>query len=259
MITAVAPDPSLMTASAAAGPRPLAEWLERHATAPAGEWERFDGYGVMGVPFSSGHILALRRFPASSIGPGYTSVWHRSASGRWTFYTDNEPGLDCTRYFSAAVNETIRTEIALDWRDTHRLSVRVAAADLLWDLQFEQTWQTRMLNALGAVLPESLWRNPASLSAMGIVVHRLLRTGRVRLWGRSPNGQRFRANPRRIWLVRHSGASLQGADLGTPGPLGAPARLGDFHIPQRGVLVFGQAHFTRCRAHAALMGGARPG
>lgn len=245
MITAVGPEPGLMTSSAEAGPRRLAEWLERHATAPAGGWERFDGYGVMGVPFSSGHVLALRRFPASSIGPGYTSVWHRSASGRWTFYTDNEPGLDCTRYFSAAVNETIRTEIVLEWRGPDRLSVRVAAASLLWDLQFEQSWQSRMINALGAVLPEPMWRHPTSLSAMGIVVRHLLRTGRVRLWGRSPNGQRFRATPRRIWLVRQSRASLQGADLGTPEPLGAAARLGDFHIPQRGILVFGQAHFKQ--------------
>ena len=243
MTGAVVPEPHLRTSSASAEPRALADWLERHATVPNGEWERFDGYGIMGVPFSSGHILALRRFPASSIGPGYTSVWHRASSGRWTFYTDNEPGLDCTRYFSASVNETIRTEIALAWPAADRLTVRVEAASLEWELQFRQTWTSRILNTLGAVLPEPLWRNPTSLSAMGIMVRHLLRTGRVRLWGRSPNGQRFRAHPRRIWLVEESRASLRGAELGTPAPLAAPARLGDFHIPQRGVLAFGQAHF----------------
>ena len=43
---------------------------------PSGGEERFAGYGVMGLPFASGHVLAMRRFPASSIGPGYSSVWH---------------------------------------------------------------------------------------------------------------------------------------------------------------------------------------
>jgi hypothetical protein len=40
--------------------------------------ERFAGYGVMGLPFRSGHYLALRHFPASSIGPGFRAVWHRA-------------------------------------------------------------------------------------------------------------------------------------------------------------------------------------
>lgn len=42
---------------------------------PPGDEERFAGYGVMGLPFASGHVLAMRRFPSSSIGPAYTSVW----------------------------------------------------------------------------------------------------------------------------------------------------------------------------------------
>lgn len=42
-----------------------------------GPEERFAGYGVMGLPSRSGHYLALRHFPASSIGPGYRAVWHR--------------------------------------------------------------------------------------------------------------------------------------------------------------------------------------
>jgi hypothetical protein len=55
-------------------PAEYAGEIERDATLPAGSGERFSGYGVMGLPFRSGHILALRRFPASSIGPGYRSV-----------------------------------------------------------------------------------------------------------------------------------------------------------------------------------------
>jgi hypothetical protein len=32
--------------------------IERHAGLPTGAGERFTGYGVMGLPFASGHVLA---------------------------------------------------------------------------------------------------------------------------------------------------------------------------------------------------------
>ena len=41
---------------------------------PDGRGDRFSGYAVIGLPFSSGHVLALRCFPASSLGAAYTSV-----------------------------------------------------------------------------------------------------------------------------------------------------------------------------------------
>ena len=72
---------------------------------PEGEGERFFGYAVIGLPFDSGHVLSLRRFPASSIGPGYTSVWHRDPEGRWTFYQDALPELACSRYFGVEIRD----------------------------------------------------------------------------------------------------------------------------------------------------------
>ena len=65
----------------------LVEKLEATPTLPPGPDERFNGYAGMGVPFKSGHILAMRRFSFTSIGPGYTSVWHRNPAGEWFFYT----------------------------------------------------------------------------------------------------------------------------------------------------------------------------
>ena len=49
-------------------PAELVQEVERHPEPPPGSGERFAGYGVMGLPFRSGHVLALRRSPASSIG-----------------------------------------------------------------------------------------------------------------------------------------------------------------------------------------------
>jgi hypothetical protein len=74
-------------------PAECVEDPERHSELPPGSEERFFGYGVIGLTFLSGHVLALRRFPASSIGPGYRSVWHRDPRGRWTFHQDQPAEL----------------------------------------------------------------------------------------------------------------------------------------------------------------------
>lgn len=36
---------------------------------PPGDDERFVGFGIMGLPFSNGHYLAMRQFPATSFAP----------------------------------------------------------------------------------------------------------------------------------------------------------------------------------------------
>ena len=41
--------------------------IEESVSLPAGRGERFAGYAVIGLPFRSGDVLAMRRFPASSI------------------------------------------------------------------------------------------------------------------------------------------------------------------------------------------------
>src|SRR5215208_3820868 len=89
--------------------------LEAEAALPSGGEERFAGYGIMGLPFTSGHVLALRRFSASSIGPGYTSVWHRDPVGKWAFYSDVDPHLSCSRFFGNALARSDRGAIAITW------------------------------------------------------------------------------------------------------------------------------------------------
>ena len=66
------------------------------------------GFVVVGQPFASGDLLCLRRFPASTFGPGYVSVWHRALDGRWTVYTSIAPEQSCPRFVGAAVSRRIR-------------------------------------------------------------------------------------------------------------------------------------------------------
>jgi hypothetical protein len=82
-----------------------------------GRGERFFGYGVMGLPFASGHVLALRRFTASSIGPGYTAIWLRSPQGAWSMWIDTEPMKACPRCFGSELERVVEAPIALSWPD----------------------------------------------------------------------------------------------------------------------------------------------
>ncbi len=224
-------------------PRTLVERLEAAPALPAGAEERFNGYGVMGLPFTSGHVLALRRFPASSVGPGYTSVWHRAPTGEWVFYGSVPPQQACPRFFGALASGAIETEIRIEWTAPSRLEVAVPALPLDWEVTVAPTLATRLMSAAGGLLPDGAWRSPTVLAAMGTLAGPLLGVGRVGLHGRAPNGQRFVATPRLLWAVLESRAIRAGEDLGPPGPVRPQARLGDFWIPQRGILAIGQAFF----------------
>ncbi|MFQ5471818.1 MAG: hypothetical protein ACE5FA_02880 [Dehalococcoidia bacterium] len=223
-------------------PRELAEKAERYHSDDAPDRERFNGFGVMGLPFASGHILGLRRFPASSIGPAYSSVWHRDPDGAWTFYSDVEPLQSCNRFFGAAVESFVRTEIAIKWTAPNAFTVEIPG-QLIWDVGLKPTAVTRLMNAIGAMMPESFWTNKRVLTAMGMMASTLLGAGKLRLYGRVPNGQSFIANPRLIWTIPSSRALLAGKDLGMLGPVSQQATLGDFAIPQRGIFTFGNASF----------------
>jgi hypothetical protein len=195
----------------------------------------------MGLPFVSGHVLALRRFPASSIGPGYTSVWHRDPTGDWTFYADVDPHLSCSRFFGDARASAERGTIALAWSNPWRLTIEVPAARLIWEVDLVETPATRLLNRVAAVLPAPLWRWPTFLALMAAVAGRVLDAGRLQLFGLTPNAQRFRANPGQLWVIEESRAQIGGEDVGQSGPLPEQARLGDFLLPQRGLFVIGSS------------------
>ena len=99
------------------------------------------------------------------------------------------------------------------------------------------------MSAMGRVLPDRWWRSDGVLTAMGPAAGLMLGVGRVGLRGTVPNGQRFQAAPFRIRRVRDSHAVIGGVDVGPPGPLPVQERLGDFWLPQRGMVAEGRSSF----------------
>ena len=227
-----------------AEPKDLVEKLEGGAEVPSGDQERFAGYGVMGVPFTSGDLLAMRRFPVSSLGEGYTSVWHRDPQGRWTFSSDVPPQLACPRYFGSAVTEAVVREIEIAWTGPRAFTTSIDDdPGLRWHLTLAETPATRLMNAVGGMLPDALWRKEAVLKPMEKAASLVLRAGRLGLSGQAPNRQRFIANPMLIWAIQSSTARMGDQDLGEVSPLPVQTRLGDFWLPQRGILAIGRAFF----------------
>ena len=226
-------------------PAQLAAYAEAHPKLPPGPGERVAGYGVMGLPFSSGHVLGLRRWTAASVGEGFTSVWHRDPAGRWTFHESLGSDRACTRYFGAGVDTAHVGPINLHWRDQYHLRVRTLEGDAIdWTIELASTPLTRAFSFAGSRLPERAWRSDPLLSALGHLAGKTLRVGRVKLVGATANQQRFQANPLHIWRVTTSRALVNGLDLGPTGPVSPQAHLADFYFPQRGLFVIGRVFFS---------------
>jgi len=227
-------------------PAEFARRAENHPQLPAATCEWVSGYGVMGLPFRSGHILGLRRWTASSAGEGFTSIWHRDPAGRWTFYESSPSEVACTRYFGASVERVRVGPIAVEWETGRRLHIRtVDSAAIDWFVELGSTPVTRLLSLLGSKLPLRAWRSQPVLAAIGRLAGWMLGAGTMKVTGLTSNRQPFDANPLRIWYVTGSRALVEGEELGPIGPLDVQAHLGDFYIPQRGIFAIGRVFVTR--------------
>jgi hypothetical protein len=225
-------------------PAYFARQREEEPELPKGNCERVSGYGVMGLPFQSGHVLGLRRWTASSVGEGFTSIWHRSPEGRWTFHESAPSQVACTRYFGADVERVLVGAIELEWETPHRLRIRTADGAVDWTVEIGSTPVTRIMSAVGAAIPTATWRWRPVLRGMGQVAGWALGVGTVRLTGLTSNGQHFDANPLRIWYVANSRAVVEGEELGPIGALPEQAHMADFYFPQRGIFAMGRVYVT---------------
>jgi hypothetical protein len=218
-----------------AEPADLAAALERGGQVQDGPGDRFTGYAVLGVTFTSGDMLALRRFPITSSGPGYTSVWHCSPTGRWTFYTD-VAGHGCAEYFAPALDEVVVAPIRIEWNGPRRVSIAVDGGQrLVWSLLMRSTPFTRVFNAVGPWLAPLMAKHPRLLRPLAMIARLVFHTGPLRLTGRAPNGAGFAGTPWALWIVRSSRACIGGQDTGPDRPLDRDLALGEFLIPRRGL------------------------
>ena len=220
--------------------------------------EYVKGWGVFGLPFSSGHLLALRVFPENDFGP-YRTLWHRDPDGRWSIFVDGGR-LDtaCPRYYGAACDQTGFARIDLTWTGPASLQVTMDSPSLDWTLTATTTPLLRVLNPVSAALPLATWR-PRSLVRARERLAQALGMGHLEMSGVMPSGHTGTLMPQRMYLIDTSRATFDGFDLGRPVRLPDNPRSGDVPLPARGVLAVGgatwgildQAEYQRTRAETA--------
>ena len=206
------------------------------------EWpdhEYVRGWGVFGLPFDSGHVLALRVFPQSSFGP-YRTLWHRDPEGRWSIYVDGgRVDHACPRYYGPACEHVGSARIDLEWTGPPTLRVTMDQPALDWTVTVARSTVMALLNPLSAALPLSSWRPRALLRARERLA-RALGMGRLEMAGLMPSGHSGLLMPQRMYFVNRSKAVLDGVDLGSPTRLRENPVIGGVPLPARGVLAIGQ-------------------
>jgi hypothetical protein len=208
--------------------------------APWRDHEYVRGWGVFGLPFDSGHVLALRVFPQSSFGP-YRTVWHRDPEGRWSIHADaGRVEHACPRYYSAACEYVGAARIDLEWTDPRTLRVTMDEPALDWTVTVARSPLMGLLNPVSAAMPLSTWR-PRALVRSRERLAQLLGMGRLQMSGVMPSGHAGLLMPQRMYFVNRSHAVLAGTDLGSPSRPGENPSLGGVPLPARGVLAIGQA------------------
>jgi hypothetical protein len=207
--------------------------------APWPNHEYVKGWGVFGLPFDSGHVLALRVFPENDFGP-YRTLWHREPTGAWSIYVDG-PRLDtaCPRYYGAACDYTGYGHIELTWTGPASLRVTMDDPAVDWTLTARSTRLLDFLNTISAALPVRTWR-PRPLVRARELLARALGMGHLQLSGVMPSGHTGTLMPQRMYFIDESRAVFEGVDLGRPAGLRDSPKIGDVPLAARGVLAIGQ-------------------
>ncbi|MFL6205114.1 MAG: hypothetical protein ACJ739_07155 [Acidimicrobiales bacterium] len=219
----------------------LSELPARQGQAPWPDHEYVKGWGVMGLPFDSGHYLALRVFPENDFSP-YKTVWHRDPDGQWSIFVDG-PRFDtaCPRYYGPACTRVEHASVDLTWTGPMSLRVTADEAHLNWTLNATETGLLRAINAMSARLPDWTWRRPSLLRARELLARRVLGMGDIRMSGTMPSGHTGTLMPKRMYFIDDSTATLDDKDLGHAARMRATPDIGSFPLPARGVLAIGQA------------------
>jgi hypothetical protein len=198
------------------------------------------GYGVLSLPFDSGHLLGLRAFPQNDFAP-FVSLWHRPPGAGWAIYVDG-PSLDtaCPRYWGPATERTALADIELEWTGPCELHVRMDEPRLEWRMQLGASPVLRALNAVESVLPLWTWRLAALRGVREWIARHYLGYGDIDLAFATASGHETVLLARENYRIEEATARLEGESLGAPTTLQEPPTIGGVALPRAPSFAFGQ-------------------
>ncbi len=205
-------------------------------------YEHFRGYGVMMLPFSSGHLLGLRVFPQNVFAP-YCSVWHCTPEGEWSIYNDG-PSLQttCPRWWGPALRHAELTDIELNWAGPNELQVKMKEPRLEWTMQMAAPSLLKGANAINAAIPLRAWKFKPFVRLQEWLAKQVLDMGNLRFSFVTPSGKDAVVIPQNIYIIRSSQAIWKGSDLGDPVRLSETPHIGKVPLPKDPVFMIGQAY-----------------
>lgn len=210
----------------------------RHQAPWAGyEWVK--GWAVFGLPFDSGHVLALRVLPESNVAP-YRALWHRDPLGNWAIYVDGPEVCACTKYYGAACDFTGYTRMHVEWTGPTTVRITMNEPRVDWTLTATSSPRLNLINAVNSALPLTTWRSNLLLRARERVA-KTLSLGDLQLSGITPSGHIGTLMPEKMYFIEDARASFDGIDLGHPVHLSQNPKIGSVPLPTRGIVAIGQA------------------
>jgi hypothetical protein len=218
----------------------LKDLPEGVGTSPFAGQEYVRGWGVFGLPFDSGHVLALRVFPESTFG-AYRTVWHRTPDGTWSIHVHGSAVENaCPRYYGSACSYTGLSRIDLEWEGPSRLRVRMDSPALDWTINARSNPLMDLMNSASARMPSASWRPRPLVRARELMAKRM-GLGDIAMHDVMPSGHTGTLMPGRMYFVDDSTAVLEGEDLGRPVHARENPRIGGVALPARGILAIGEA------------------
>jgi len=209
------------------------------------EWPGYEfvkGYGVFGLPLSSGHTVALRVFPVNNFAP-YITIWHQTPDKKWTIYYDAvRPDIACPRYYGNAVDKVSRAKICLQWKSNSELFIKMEEPRLEWTIKLHEPFYLRMINAVSKQMPLWTWKQSYLLTFREWMAY-LLGVGKIKLKGYMPSGHLGTLMPQRMYFVKSTQIKLDGLDLGHEVHVYPNPKIGDVPLPARGIFAIGQAYW----------------
>lgn len=205
-------------------------------------YEFVKGYGIFGLPLSSGHTLALRVFPVNNFAP-YVTIWHQTPDGKWTIYYDAvRADVACPRYYGNAAHQISAAKINLKWLSSSELLIQMEEPKLEWTIKMYEPFHLHLINAVSKRMPLWTWK-PSALLKFREWMAFLLGAGKIKLKGYMPSGHLGILMPQRMYFIRETEIRLNGADLGHELPVYPNPKIGDVPLPARGIFAIGEAYW----------------
>lgn len=145
----------------------------------------------------------------------FSDVWVIAPDGERTLLISSEEARE-TIGRNHAFDRTLIGKVRIDQLtpDTARVTADTDDLHVDMELTFTQTGGTRLLNVLGALIPDIIARSTFGSALSTLLLNRLVEANGTKVAGRFGTGEPYRFEATRTAVVTEATATVNGEDLG---------------------------------------------